>query len=194
MSHKEYTQPWKKMAEAWKVFGKGNHPSEHDIEVYEDFFLKAIGSQLSPRVLVLGATCEIRDMLSKYTNVDVTLLDISGDMIKALGSLMKRKTENEKWVEGNWLDAPFDDNCFDVVFGDQVKSNVSAEDHKKFYNEIHRVLKPSGYHISRITSRFPDTRIFSAEEIVDKYSKIPVSQDSLTEFWNLLVFKSARIP
>ncbi len=35
MTHKEYAHPWKRMAEAWKLFGKGNHPSEHDIEAYE---------------------------------------------------------------------------------------------------------------------------------------------------------------
>ncbi len=74
--------------------------------------------------MILGATCEIRDMLAKYVDVSVTLLDISEDMIEALGSLMTRKTDNEKWVEGDWLDAPFEDNYFDAVFGDHVKSNI----------------------------------------------------------------------
>src|SRR3989338_8757797 len=194
MSQEVYAAPWKKIAEGWQKLGIGNHPSPHDVDVYRRFLMDAMRGEDRPNVLLLGATPEIRDMLAEYPEIEVTVLDVNGEAIRAMTSFMKEKPVNEKQAVGDWLFFPLPEYTYDAVFGDQISTNVSFENLDTLYRRIRAALKPSGYLITRITSHFPDTRIYAPEELIEKFSRIPPSKESFTEFWNLLTFFSHRNP
>jgi len=180
MKHK-YADPWSDTADNWNKLGIGNHPSPHDVSVYENFLLEACRGVEKPRIILYGATPELRDMVAKYPDTELTVFDINKNMIEAMRTVMKLEPVNEIYVVGDWLSPPMSNNEYDAIIGDQIRCNISSKDHDKFYSNIHDLLKPSGLHISRITTILPNTKIYSVEEIIEKYSAMPRSKQVFTE-------------
>ncbi len=81
-------------------------------------------------------------------------------------------------------------HSIDVILGDQIRENVPVVGEEKLYQEIHRLLKPTGLHITRITSRFFHTKIYSQQELVEKFSHIAPNKESVTEFLNHFMFQT----
>ncbi|MHC5005679.1 MAG: class I SAM-dependent methyltransferase, partial [Planctomycetota bacterium] len=50
--------------------------------------------------------------------------------------------ERTSFRQGSVLDLPFEDGRFDVVWTEHVQMNIA--DKRRFYGELHRVLKPGG--------------------------------------------------
>ncbi len=188
-----YGLGWKAIADGWARLGDGNHPSPYAIKMYERFLLESLASIAEPRVLLLGATPELRDMFAKHPELGVTLLDLNREMIGAMTSLMKTKaTLHEEHVVGNWVDPKFPDNHFHAILGDQVNMNVPFTAHKNFYENMRRILAPSGAYISRLSSRFPNTILYNPDQLVSHFSEVPLSKASVTEFLNKLMFFSSE--
>lgn len=194
MPDQEYATPWKHLADTWVRFVDGNHPSPFNLSVYERFTLETIVGSKDPQVLLLGATAEIRDMLAEHKHVSVILLDINQEMVDAMSSFMTQKSHNESVVIGDWLHPPFEDSTFDVVLGDHVRSNVADADQDTFYKNLSRILKPDGCHVTRLIAQFEHTSIQTPEELIDTYSKIPPTEQSVSAFLNRFLFFSHRGP
>lgn len=192
MPDQEYATPWKHFADTWVKFGEGNHPSVFDLSVYEQFLLDGVRDVENPKVVLFGSTPEIRDMFVRHPKIDVTLLDINTEMMHAMKSLMKEREVIEDLVEGDWLSPPFEDGTFDVVMGDQIRCNVSDADQDTLYKSIHRILKPGGLHVTRITAHFPDTRIYTPEEVIEHFSALTPTKETITEFLNRFLFFTHR--
>ena len=88
---KQFVKPWKKISENWELLSPPARPSKKNILDYEELLLPAIQGVRNPKILVLGATPEIRDFLSKLKNVEVTICDINIEMILAMTKLLKNK-------------------------------------------------------------------------------------------------------
>jgi len=77
-----------------------SRPFLGDICIYDKFIRQEIKKEKLFKVLILGATSELRDLLSKYClsdyNLKVFLLDINPEMIKAMDSLVGIKNKQEK--------------------------------------------------------------------------------------------------
>lgn len=84
-------------------------------------------------------------MLADEFNCAVTGIDLSNEYVKTARGLSKLVKLDHKtnFVVGNAVNLPFDDTSFDVVWTQHVQMNI--KDKKKFYSEIKRVLKPSGF-------------------------------------------------
>ncbi len=98
-------------------------------------------------------------MLADEFNCTVSGIDMSHDFIDAaqkLSALVKTNGSTE-FVQGDALDLPYSDNCFDVVWTQHVQMNI--EDKTKFYQEIDRVLKPGGSFIYYDIFRIGDNNI-----------------------------------
>ena len=65
-TQKKYASAWKQIAKTWKLLSFPWRPNKENLADYEKFILKSIKGVKNPRVLLLGATPEIRDMLAKY--------------------------------------------------------------------------------------------------------------------------------
>ena len=144
---KNYNSVWLKSEEFWYNFWKNAEApwrvSKGEIKFWEKK-VKEIAKRENPRALVLGATPEIRDMLAKYKNLDVTLIDLNLQVKRAMDRAAKRKNKKEKLVKAGWLKMPLPSNYFDIVIGDGNFENIFLGKHDIFYKNIWRVVKPGG--------------------------------------------------
>lgn len=179
--NKDYTAPWKKMADSWKLLTPPWHPSADNIALYKKLLDKAINGIENPKVLILGATPEIRDMLADYKNIEIVLADITMEMILAMNELVKRENfSNEIWVKSDWLKMPLKKDYFDIIFGDYVISQFPEELTNTFLEKIKSLLKPTGRFIHR-TIFFNDHTAMDFDTIIDKFNGIEENRQSVTD-------------
>jgi len=176
MKKKIYNLVWLKSEKFWYNFWKNVEPpwrvSRGEIKFWEKK-VKEIAKRKNPKVLVLGATPEIRDMLAKY-KLDVTLIDLDLQVKRAMDRLRKRKNKKEELVRANWLKMPLPSNYFDMVIGDGNFENIALKDHNCFYKNIWRVVKPDGYVLmGRACLDLVFKNPLSFEKLIKKYKENP---------------------
>jgi SAM-dependent methyltransferase len=144
-----YKEPWQLMAERWKKYSTPPaRPTKGDLVAYKKFIKQAAKGKRRPKVLVMGATPELRDLLYEL-KCEVTIIDVFAEMIKAMSALRKHQNAKEKIIVSDWIDNPLASDYFDVIIGDVVLENLPWDKHKSFLQGIARMLKPGGYFISR---------------------------------------------
>jgi len=178
MSNKKqekFASPWKVFSTHWEKYcDPPGRPSKQAMSLYRQFTKKSfIGLKRQPRVLVLGATPEIRDVLTGL-KAEVSIIDLNMEMIMAMTELTKKKNPNEIIVKGNWINMPFASNYYDAVLGDIVLTNVPGPLQVKFLKEVKRVLNPKGYFINKMHVIPNDWQFESFDSILDKYAKVLV--------------------
>ena len=177
---KQYNPIWLKQENfwynLWKAVKSPWRPAKEDIKFYEKIVKKVVKKNKNPKVLVLGSTPEIRDMLAKYKTIEVTLIDLNIPVSRAMTRLMKRKNPREKLIPGNWLkmDQLFPRNYFDIVIGHGNFENIKIEKHDLFYKNIKHLVKKNGYVIMArgcLDSCLKNPITF--KQVVEKYKKNP---------------------
>lgn len=164
---KQSTKFWhKSIADQWKLYQPPVRPSKSEIKIFEGF-MKRKG--LDKKVLVLGATPELRDLAHKL-KAKVTICDISLTMMMTMVDLMKykKKAKDEIWIRSDWLEAPLKYNHYDYVIGDFVVSNIPFKLQNDFFKKIKSLLKPGGYFITRMEI-VDHTKKSKVEEIIEEY-------------------------
>lgn len=141
------------------------------LRAYENNIREAIKNKQKPRVLILGATPETRDLVLDY-NINLTILDQNQEMVDKMTLLMKNKDSKlETITMGNWLKPPFKDNSFDLVLGDGVCNNIEFNKKSAFIKEVKRILAKGGVMFFRegvLKKEFP---ISPVKEILKIYRK-----------------------
>lgn len=140
---------WLNLARDWRKVKPPVKPSLTDLKSYDEFLKRALKHKKSPKILVLGATPEMRDLADKYTQ-EVTVVDLNLEMILAMTGLMKRKNPKEIWVKGNWLNVPLRCNYYDAILGDGITTNISWKEANQFWKHSKELLKEKGIFITRI--------------------------------------------
>lgn len=160
---------WKGWWKLWTKIGPPWRPSKKDIKFWENKILKL--KKKNPKVLVLGSTPEIRDMLAK-NGITPTLLEANQSMFEAMTKLRKNAKGKEKLVIGDWLKADkiFKKNSFDVVIGDLPHCNIAIKDWPRFFTGIYNILKPGGYFLVA-TVAYSYTERQTVKEMLNKYKK-----------------------
>lgn len=157
----------------WKKVEPPFCPSKGEIKFYEKAIKKILGRK-NPRVLVLGATPEIRDLLAKYKNLNVYVININVPVYQAMTRLMKKKNPKEKLVVADWLKMPFKKNTFDLSLSHGAFSVINLKNHQKLYQNIKRVLKKDGYAaMSRVNVEPLFKKSIDFKQFFDKYRKDP---------------------
>lgn len=84
------------------------------------------------------------EWLKQSQNASLTGLEISGSMIRIANENARQYglDDRVRYVQGNGMLMPFDENSFDAVFSNG--SMHEWEDPVKVFDEISRVLKPNG--------------------------------------------------
>lgn len=141
---------WENLAPKWAAYASPFRPSCEDVKNYEEI-LKRIGRK--EKVLILGATPELRDIAAKM-NLDVVVADFSLSMVRGMLKFGKYATKyQEKWVIADWLAlGKFlkTDNCFDIILGDLILRNIEPTLQGAFLEKISNLLVPGGFFITRI--------------------------------------------
>lgn len=167
--YKTIKKYWIEAAALWKKVKPTYKPSKVEIFYFERFLKQILHKNL--RVLVLGATPEIRKMLVRH-KVSVTLLDNNPIMVKAMNSLIPKRLKNprEKVVTGGWLKMPFADNSFDVILSDHPTSSILYKDFSRFFKELARVLDKDGHFIIDIHMN-AKLKPVTLNDYINKYQK-----------------------
>lgn len=161
----EVLRIWEENSQRWHASGSPWRPSPGDIELYH----KLGGEKLKRKVLVLGATPELRDLVARCGG-RITLIDISPAMIGRMTSLLTYSDPcNEIWVKCDWSEAPFSDSSFDLVVGDMPWWVLSVVKQSEVRDEIARVLKSDGLLVTRIRMRDPERSKHDAVKIIRQY-------------------------
>src|SRR3989344_5386642 len=126
MTQKNYSR----FADKWKHAAHPARPCKEELQVFEKFIKE------HKKVLILGATPELRDLCHKY-NLQVSLCDINPVMIKEMSKLIKHKGKERIYI-GNWLKIPTDDT-FDLILAEQSMNIVPIKDWDAFLKEVKRV-------------------------------------------------------
>jgi len=156
---------WGGVKEPWR-------PSRKEIKFWEKIIQQALKKKKFLRFLVLGATPEIRDMLTKYKKIEVTIIDVNTMVKRAMDSLRKRKNNQEKIVWADWLKMPLPSNYFDIVFNDEGFENIALKRHDRLHRNIRRVLKKDGYFlVGRICLEYCFKHALTLNQILRKYKK-----------------------
>ncbi|MFA6146218.1 MAG: class I SAM-dependent methyltransferase [Patescibacteria group bacterium] len=181
---KQKIEAWKKFVETWVKVTSPGRPTVAEIKIYEKF-AQPILKKKSIQILVLGSTPEIRDMLAKYKNAQITLVDLNFEMTFAMTSLMRKKqaAKKEIWLRSNWLTAPLPKKYFDLIFGDFVICNVPFKFQPQFLNNIKEWLKPNGSFITRCDNEKAEYKKNSSQQFCDLFTDKPTSQETINLFW-----------
>lgn len=139
------------LASTWVDTGPPASPSEEDIDNYRKLLLEALGTKKAGRIMLLGCTPKLRDMLREsFTAYDVTCVDFSEMMYKRTTELVKHPNPRESFVLSDWLTLDIGRHEFDAALGDKVIDNVMPEDWLTFFGTIHVHLCPRGYFVAHL--------------------------------------------
>lgn len=124
-------------------------PSQAELKFYRKY-LKIIKRQVkNPKLLVLGATPEIRD-LGLSLGFEVFAIDINFEMIKLANNFLKiKKRDKEILIKADWLKIPFAPDIFDVTIGDISLNNLALKDIPVMLQKLYNWTNPRGYCIVR---------------------------------------------
>jgi len=137
---------WSGYAQGWSDRWSPWRPSFGDIDIYQ----MLAGKKLNGRVLLLGATPELRDLIAQNGG-KTTLIDICPEMVGAATKFLNYSNpKNETWIMADWCEMPFSSDYFDLVIGDFMWWLLSLPRQEMLRDQITRILKPGGNFVSRI--------------------------------------------
>ncbi len=166
---KTYNSEWDNYVKFWEKISYPFRPNPKQIAFYEKYLKQYIVKKQNPKILIFGSTPEIRDLCSKL-KLPATLFDFNEGMYYGMVKLMKRKPYQEKFVQGKWEDVLryFKKDEFDIIFADEIHTNIIIKLWDKNLKDIAQILKKNGlYFFSNIVMNFDKSITF--EELVKKY-------------------------
>lgn len=194
----KHQKKWERMAKLWNEFSKPGRPSKGDIKNYDKLLKISLDGKFSPRIIVLGATPEIRNLLYKYSKTkgaEIICVDMTKDMYMAMSKFVKNKNSKERFIHVNWIKISKKLKLAkaDIVIGDFVIGNIGGNE-VKFLNEISKVLKSGGSFITRaqiidgIKNKFNYYREFRRNCEQVRKGKISIKEASSYFFNNLIYY------
>lgn len=155
---------WEQQAEYWSTTPSPIRPSTHDLDGYQHFLERC---SRSDRVLILGSTPELRDLVSKHGVAEVCLADFSYRMPATMLQFTRHvEPARETWVKANWFNLPFPTGFFDIILGDLVLQQFPPKLEPKFLERIGRLLRDDGAFIGRFHFLGPELQRGTIAEVV----------------------------
>ncbi len=183
----------------WNMYTEPGRPAREDIKNYNQLTKTALGKKRNAKVVILGTTPEIRDLLYKYyllNRIKVICLDVAPEMYQAMTELVILKIPSEKFIHRNWVEMDFPKNSIDLFIGDFVIGNlISYQEKQVFFEKINYSLKNDGYFITRHLWITPKAEIKDLKQRLFSYvPKIIHEELTLKQvtnfFWNDLIIGS----
>ena len=158
---KEY---WLRLAHEWAIGIPPWRPTDKEIDIYEDYLLKAVKNIKKPKMLILGATPELRDLTAKH-KIATTIVDINPNMVAAMASILEISDGREKKLIANWLEIPLPAHQFDAILCDHGMHWIFFDEWDKFLKDKNRLLKKGGYFINSYVT-VDKNEIMNVDDIV----------------------------
>ncbi|MDD2646994.1 MAG: hypothetical protein PHV78_02280 [Patescibacteria group bacterium] len=192
-------QYWTKVAADWQLKGDPSRPSRDTVRLYNKFMAEALGTSLGKKVVVMGATPEIRDMLYKYyflNRIKVVCAEWLPEMYYGMTELVNHKIPGEKFVKTNWLKMGFPNKSIDVFIADLIFGNIIDLPSKDLLlSKMNQKLKKGGYFILRHCYVVPKNKVVNVKKHLFNISKDVLTEKRTikqvaTSFWTDLVIGS----
>jgi hypothetical protein len=160
-------KPFQAFAARWAKTLPPARPAKEDIMVYRKLFNQYKSKTGKTKLLILGATPELRDLAASL-KFDVTVADFNIEMIKALTPLRKTKSK-EKFVVSFWQKIPIKDH-YDIITGDVAVNMLDKKDIPVLLKRISDLLVPGGCFIHRDAVYDPNNKL-NAQWIINAWRK-----------------------
>lgn len=123
-------------------------------------------------LLLYGGTPEIRSCI-RAAGARVMMVDRAEPMVHAMGLLTvhgEPLADNERCLEGDWLDMPVRDGCAGLALADDAVNMVAWPAFERFMREAHRALASGGWFACHLLVQ-PERRYrqMSAREVIAEY-------------------------
>ncbi|OGY49083.1 MAG: hypothetical protein A2663_04800 [Candidatus Buchananbacteria bacterium RIFCSPHIGHO2_01_FULL_46_12] len=163
---------WSQKAAASRANRKASSaPLPLELKKYEFALRQALKGKRSPKVMVLGATPELRDLAIRL-GATCLAVDISQDMLVKMSEVMKYKNDPKNLIaRGDWLKLAeiFKSGGFDAILADASLNNVPYKFYDLALKNIWQLLKPGGAFITRHFVYLFDKPKDGIEEMQKKY-------------------------
>ncbi len=188
----KFVEPWKNIAAHWKKLGPPARPCKKNIQDYKKFLNQVIQKKKFPKILIFGATPELRDIVTLHKNVEITVVDFNIEMLLAMTELMRHKDKKSReiWVKSDWLKLPLKENYYDVLMGDCLFQNIPHLKQLFFLEKCHNFLKKGGYFITRVGAKYPEAEVYKFKDLLKEYLKKEYNNKSFDDFWSVALFCS----
>ncbi len=143
---------WLTVARRWSEIPAPMGPWPSEMKIYQKLAKKYLKGIKKPKILILGATPQMRDIAHAFRNAEVTCVDIDVNMLFAMSSLLKnpQNADSEIWVKSSWITVPLKENYYNLILGEAVLGNVPFMLWTKFLQHLQDVLRHNGYFVSRV--------------------------------------------
>ena len=125
------------------------------------FTASLLPAESGTRVLDLGCGTglELEEYFRINPNADVTGIDLSEAMLKALKA--KLPDQNIHLIRGSYFDVPFGENTYDAAVSVESLHHFPAEQKEKLYRKLHDALKDDSFFV--LTDYFAESDALEKE-------------------------------
>lgn len=162
---------WEQKSKQWGAIQEPFRPSEDDVLQYVSF-LKQCALHENARILILGATPELRDCVAvEYPGAEIYVCDISKEVMQRMTAFRKRGLlKYEHWIQADWMDddaLPF--YFFDAVLGDLVLLQFPPFLQHPFLQRVSSRLSQNGHFITRCRWRTDLAAQISNQQLINLF-------------------------
>lgn len=149
----------------WERVGTPLRPSEGECRLYEQY-VERLAVDKSARVLILGATPELRDIVLRHDLKPVSC-DYDNRIWNAM-TLMLKESGDEDYIQCDWLQLP-ENKDYDMVLGDASLNMLPEDLVEPFIKKTANLTKRGGFNIQRIGCSYQKLTIDALVEAVEEY-------------------------
>ena len=150
-------------AEIWDKFPVPARPAKEELTFLE----QEMSSKRHDNALILGSTIEYR-ALCRRLGIAPYVADFERSHYEILSSYAGEDFSGEHFLEVDWLDLD-DKNKYDIILGHRAINVVGKEVLQKFFQLVHRALKPRGIFYCKGNIRYEGEKE-KFDEMVDKWA------------------------
>jgi hypothetical protein len=160
---------WDKVGKKWRYLKPPFRPSPAELTIYEKRITEVAKNEKNPKAVVLGATPELRDLLTKYNYSKVVLVDIDPNVVKEMSKLLQLSKGNEEVYITDWLDMYLPET-FDLVLCDHGLHFIEFNKWETFFRRVKNILNDNGQFVTSIFTS-PDKKRVGLKKLLSTYSK-----------------------
>lgn len=185
-SYKSQKDYWDSQSSEWRYITEPFRPSPEELKYYENF-LDTVREK--KRILLLGSTPELRDLLAHYYHVSkVYVCDFSWEMLEEMTKELKSADpDKEIWVKTDWMDTALPQHFFDVIIGDLVFMQFPPDQIREFLKKISVLLSERGIFIvrSRCRKEFRKSAKELIQDAMNEYKDGDLNKTATSLLWEL---------
>lgn len=155
------------LARVWDKILPPARPFPSELKIFEKY-IKKFAKNKKAKILILGATPELRDLVLKYKLTPICA-DINEENFIALKKLMKHKGK-EIFIHSDWLKLKGKE-IYDLIIGDTAFTMLSWRKWEDCLKRLKQIVKKDGMIVHRSDVRFPEDEKRTPLEIFQSYRK-----------------------